>query len=130
MAYFRNDLISRPGYSGIGAYSDHIGNVGTRGALTYWGAGKNQVGGRLGGPVAPFGGFIDTVGEIGKGALSFFGAQQRAAGGQEALQQALAAQQQQQQQAQSGGISTTTLLVGAGVVGLAAILLLRKKKSP
>lgn len=90
MAYIKNTLISRPGYSGVG-------------------------------------GWTDTVGDILKGAVSAFGAQQRAAGGQEALQQALA--QQQAAQASSGGIDTTTLVVGVGAVGLVAYLLLRKKKS-
>lgn len=89
MAYLKNSLISRPGYSGVG-------------------------------------GWTDSVGDILKGAVSVFGAQQRAAGGQEALQQALAQQQAAQQS--SGGLSTETVVIGVGVLGLAAYLLLRKKK--
>lgn len=90
MAYFRNNLISRAGYSGVG-------------------------------------GFVDTVGDVAKGALSFFGAQQRAAGAQEALTQTnkdlIAAQ------AAQAGPSTTTLVIGAGILGLAAYMLMRKKGS-
>lgn len=89
MPYVKSQLISRAGYSGIG-------------------------------------GFTDTIGDIAKGALSFFGSQQRAQGAADAamatnrdLQSALVAQQ---------GVSTDTLIVGAAVVGLAAFLLLRKKK--
>ncbi len=73
-----------------------------------------------------FSGWTDTVGDIAKGALSFFGAQQRATGAQEALSAQLAAQQQAA--APSTGPSTTTVLLIAGGVGVAALLLLKKKK--
>lgn len=90
MAYMRDKIISRPGYSGFGSWTD-------------------------------------TIGDIAKGAVNFFGAQQRAAGAQEALQQSnqqlIAAQA-----AQSQGPSTTVLVAGAAGVGLIAYLLLRKKK--
>lgn len=88
MAYFRNNLVSRAGYGGMG-------------------------------------GFFDTVGDIAKGAVTFFGSQQRAAGASDALTQAnkdlIAAQAAQ-------GPSTTVIVGGLAVVGLAAFLLLRKKK--
>lgn len=89
MAYFRNNLVSRPGYSGVN-------------------------------------GWTDTAGDILKGAVSFFGAQQKAAGAQEALTQAnkdlIAAQ------AAQSGPSTTVIVAGAAAVGLLAFVLLRKKK--
>lgn len=71
-------------------------------------------------------GWTDTVGDVAKGALSFFGSQQRAAGQAEAMAQVnkdlLAAQQAQQ------GISTEVLLIGGVAVGAALFLILRKKK--
>jgi LPXTG-motif cell wall-anchored protein len=92
MAYTKDTLISRHGYSGFGTWTD-------------------------------------TIGDIGKGALNFFGAQQRAAGAQEALTQTnrdlIAAQQAQA----DSGPSTTTLLIGAAAIGGLAYLLLRKKKA-
>lgn len=75
---------------------------------------------------AGVGGFTDTVGDIAKGAITFFGAQQRAAGATDALTQAnkdlLAAQ------AAQAGPSTEMIVLGLGVLGVAAFLLLRKKK--
>jgi hypothetical protein len=71
-------------------------------------------------------GWTDTIGDVAKGALTFFGSQQKAAGAAEAL----AAQNQALINAQSNrGISTETVVIGAAAVGAIAFLLLRKKKA-
>ncbi len=73
------------------------------------------------------GGFFDTVGDIAKGTVTFFGAQQRAAGATDALTQAnkdlIAAQA-----AQNAGPSPALIVGGLAVAGLAAFIILRKKK--
>lgn len=79
-----------------------------------------------GGMAGALAGFTDTVGDVAKGALSFFGAQQRAAGALEATN-ATNAQLMAQQQAKSGGISTQTLLIGGAAAAAVAFLVLRKK---
>ena len=73
------------------------------------------------------GSWTDTVGDVFKGAVTFFGAQQRAAGGQEALQQALAQQQAAAAQHDTG-LDTTTVVLGLGAIGVAAYLILKRKK--
>lgn len=76
-------------------------------------------------PGSGLAGFLDTVGEVGKGALTLITSQARTAGQLEATQAQVAAQQAQQRS--SGGISTTHLVIGGAAVAGIAFLLLRKK---
>ena len=99
MAYTRDTLISRRGYSGF-----H--------------------GGGLSGVLSDIGGAIK---DVAGGALNFYGSSQQAVGAAAAAQQtnkdlsaALAAKQ---------GIGTGTILIGAAAVGGLAWFLLRKKKT-
>ncbi len=72
-----------------------------------------------------FGDVGDVLKEVGAGALTFFGSQQRAAGAAEALAQTnrdlIAAQQAQQ------GISTPTIVIGGVAAAAVLFIILRKK---
>lgn len=69
-------------------------------------------------------GWTDTVGDLLKGAVSFYGQQQQAQG----AAQALAQQGGGTTIVQSSGPSTTTLVIGGVAVAGVAYLLLRKRK--
>jgi LPXTG-motif cell wall-anchored protein len=77
------------------------------------------------GPLGALGSFLDTIKDVAKGTLTFYGEQQKQAGALEAQTAALAARQP----APSSGISTETVVIGGlALAGVAAILLTRKRR--